>query len=275
MTQAKLGVLAGGGPLPGQMVAACRARGRPVFVVAFKGYTDPATVADGVAHIWTRLGAAGTAIKALRRAGCRELVMAGPVARPSLAELWPDATAARFLARVGTRSLGDDGLLRAIMQLLEDEGFRMVGVHEVMTDVLAPAGCLGTHAPDAAAWRDIARGLEVGAALGGADVGQAVVVQQGLVLGVEAIEGTDALLARCGPLARPGNGGVLVKIKKPGQDTRADLPTIGPRTVAGAATAGLRGIAVAAGATLLVDRDRTVADADAAGLFLQGVEDPA
>jgi hypothetical protein len=275
MTTDKLGVLAGGGQLPRQLVESCRRSGRPVFVVAFKGYTDPATVADGVEHVWTRLGAAGTAIKALRQAGCQELVMAGAVARPSLAELWPDATAARLLARVGTRALGDDGLLRVVMQLLEEHGFRMVGVHDVMTDVLADTGRLGEHGPDAAAWRDIERGLEVGRALGASDVGQAVVVQQGLVLGVEAIEGTDRLLARCAELARPGPGGVLVKIKKPGQDARADLPTVGVRTVEGAAAAGLRGIAVAAGGTLLVDRERLVAAADAAGLFLQGVEGPA
>ena len=197
--------------------------------------------------------------------------MAGPVRRPSLTELRPDLTTARFLARVGARALGDDGLLRAVIGLLEDEGFRVVGVHEILGDILAHEGTWGRHTPDAVAWRDIERGLRVATALGREDVGQAVVVQQGIVLGVEGIEGTDRLLARCGDLRRPGEGGVLVKIRKPAQDQRADLPTVGTRTVAGAKAAGLRGIAVEAGSTLVMDYDALVAEADAAGLFLHGL----
>jgi DUF1009 family protein len=268
----KLGILAGGGPLPRQIVAHCRVTGRQVFVVAFDGQTDPATVEGEVAHIWTRLGAAGRILEALRGAGCRDLVMAGPVRRPSFAEIRPDMTAARFLGRLGGRALGDDGLLRAVMDLLEREGFRMVGLHDVLPDVLAGAGALGRHRPDDAAFVDIRRGLAVARALGRQDVGQAVVVQQGMVLGVEAIEGTDRLLARCGDLRRPGPGGVLVKIKKPGQDTRADLPTIGSRTVEGASAAGLRGIAVTAHGTLMVDPGATVSAADASALFLYGLD---
>ncbi len=270
---AKLGILAGGGPLPRQIVEHCRHQGRPVFVVAFHGQTDPATVEGDVAHVWTRLGAAGQALQALRTAGCGELVMAGPVRRPSLGEIRPDLTAARFLGRIGTRALGDDGLLRAVMDLLEREGFRMIGLHEVLPDVLAGAGTLGRHGPDAAAMTDIRRGLSVARALGEQDVGQAVVVQQGMVLGVEAIEGTDELLRRCTDLRRPGAGGVLVKIKKPQQDARADLPTIGTRTVAGARAAGLRGIAVSAGGAVMVNPDDTIAAADAASLFLYGVDE--
>ena len=226
---AKLGVLAGGGPLPRQIVEHCRRQGRAVFVVAFQGQTDPATVAGDVPHVWTRLGAAGQTLKALRTAGCGELVMAGPVRRPAFGEIRPDLTAARFLGRLGPRALGDDGLLRAVMDLLEREGFRMIGLHEVLPDVLAGAGTLGRHSPDEAALADIRRGLSVARALGEQDVGQAVVVQQGMVLGVEAIEGTDRLLARCAELRRPGPGGVLGTVKKPQQDARADLPTIGTR----------------------------------------------
>jgi len=140
-----------------------------------------------------------------------------------------------------------------------------------LADALAPVGVLGAVAPDAVAEADIARGLDVAQALGRLDVGQSVVVQQGMVLGVEAIEGTDALIARCGRLRREGGGGVLVKIAKPGQDRRADLPTIGARTVSACAEAGLSGIAVAAGSTLLVDRAAIVAAADRAGLFVAGV----
>ena len=108
--------------------------------------------------------------------------------------------------------------------------------------------------------------------MGAADVGQATVIQDGLVLGVEALEGTDALLARCGPLRRQGPGGVLVKLRKPGQERRADLPTIGVATVEAAAQAGLRGIAVEAGGTLVVDAPAVTDAADRAGLFLIGMK---
>ena len=131
--------------------------------------------------------------------------------------------------------------------------------------------CCGIPRPDAQALADIEHGQRLARALGALDIGQAVVVQQGLVLGVEAIEGTDALLRRCAALRREGPGGVLVKVEKPGQEQRADRPTIGPQTVALAAEAGLRGIAVEAGATIVLDRDEVVAAADRAGLFVLGI----
>jgi len=157
---------------------------------------------------------------------------------------------------------------------LESEGFHVVSVDSILADALAPAGPLGTLRPDAEAEADITLGVKAALALGALDIGQAVVVQQGLVLGVEAIEGTDALIERCATLSREGPGGVLVKGAKPGQERRADLPTVGPRTVTRAQAAGLRGIAVEAGATLLLDRDEMAATADRAGLFVIGVTPP-
>ncbi len=267
-----LGILAGSGPLPRRLIAAARAQGRRVFVVAFHGQTDPATT-EAAPALWTHLGSAGEILDRLRAEGVRDLVLAGPIRRPSLLKLRLDARAARFLAQIGRRAFGDDGLLGAIVRALEEEeGFRVLGAHQLLGDLLATAGRL-THArPDAQAEADIARGLEVVRALGALDVGQAVVVQQGVLLGVEAVEGTDALLRRAGELRREGPGGVLVKTAKPNQERRIDLPTIGTETVAGAAAAGLRGIAVQAGATLVVDRDKVVSACDAAGLFLVGRE---
>ncbi len=271
---AKLGIVAGGGELPARLIAVCRASGREVFVLAFKGQTAPATV-EGVDHAWVRLGQSGPALEALRGAGVEELVMIGPVKRPSLSELGFDLRSAQFLAKVGAARLGDDGLLSAVIRALEGEGFRIVGVDDLLGGLLAPSGPLGAHRPDAQAEGDIARAIAVARALGEVDVGQAVVVQQGIVLGVEAIEGTDRLLARCAELGRVGPGGVLLKIKKPGQESRVDLPTVGVRTVTGAARAGLRGIAVEAGGTLIVDRQAVVSAADTAGLFMLGVDVPA
>ncbi|MCW2249168.1 DUF1009 family protein [Azospirillum fermentarium] len=269
----KLGILAGGGDLPARLAAAVRANGREVFVVAFDGHTDPASVV-GLPHLWSRFGAAGAIISRLKAEGVSELVFAGPVRRPSLGDLLPDWWTARFLARVGARALGDDGLLRAVAGALEDEGFRVVGLHDILNDLPTLPGRVGTLEPDEAARGDIARGIEVARGLGLLDVGQGCVVQQGIVLAVEAVEGTDAMLDRCGPLRRPGSGGVLVKVKKPQQDTRLDLPTIGVRTVEKAAAAGLAGIAVEAGGTLMVDRAGVAAAADRLGLFVVGVEVP-
>lgn len=270
---AKLAILAGGGTLPARIAKAVRGQGREVFIVAFDGHTDPETVA-GLPHVWSRFGAAGTILRRLHEEGVGEVVLAGPVKRPSFTELMPDWRTARFLARVGTRALGDDGLLRAVVREVEEDGFRVVGLHDLLKDLLTVIGPVGRLVPDGDAERDIARAVEVARAMGGLDVGQGAVVQQGIVLAVEAIEGTDAMLDRCAALARPGPGGVLVKVKKPKQDRRIDLPTMGITTVEKAAAAGLRGIAVEAGGSLLVDRSAVAAAADRLGLFVVGIEIP-
>jgi len=194
--------------------------------------------------------------------------MAGPMRRPSLSSLALDRRSIAALAKAGTRVFGDDGLLAVIVGEIERDGFRVVGVEAMLGGYLAPEGPLAGPGLDAVDDADVARGIAVLQALGVADIGQAVAVQEGLVLAVEAIEGTDAMIARAGALRRHGRGPVLVKGCKPGQEHRADRPTIGTGTVEAAVAAGFRGIAVEAGATLVVDRPATVAAADRAGLFL-------
>ncbi len=243
---------------------------RPVFVIAFEGQADPDVVGDAP-HAWVRLGAADDALGRLRAEGVEEIVMAGPVRRPTLKELRPDRRAARFLAR-GLLNKGDNGLLGAIVRTLEEEeGFRVVGAAAVLNELRAPEGPFGGFEPDAGATDDIAHGIRVLNAMGHLDIGQAAVVQHGIVLGLEAAEGTRGLLERCGGLRREGRGGVLVKLPKPGQEIRADMPTIGPDTVADAIDAGLAGIAVSAQNTLVLDQPGLVSAADAAGLFVVGV----
>jgi UDP-2,3-diacylglucosamine hydrolase len=266
----RLGIVAGGGRLPQRLVESCRAAGRDVFVLALEGAAEPETV-RGVPHAWCRIGAAVKGLSLLRENNVTELVLAGSVRRPSLGTLRPDWRAAKLFARIGYRSLGDDGLLSAIVSELEKEGFRVIEPDQLLDGELVGTGPLGTVQPNPQSKADIERGLRIACALGALDIGQAVVVQQGLVLGVEAIEGTDGLLRRCVALRREGPGGVLVKIEKPGQERRADRPTIGPRTVALAAEAGLAGIAVEAGATIVLDRDEVIGAADLAGLFVVGV----
>jgi hypothetical protein len=266
----RLAVLAGRGPLPAQVIGAARARGLEVFVLAFPGETDPDLVRD-LPHQWVPLGAVGRAIDALHAARAEDVVLIGPVRRPALSSLKLDRRGIQLLARLGWRGRGDDRLLQLLVEELETEGFRVVGADSLIDDAIAPAGLMTAAAPDPAAQRDIALGIEVAGRLGDLDIGQAVVVQQGLVLGVEAAEGTDQLLARCAALRRDGPGGVLVKLKKPQQERRADLPTIGPDTVRRAAEAGMAGIAVHAGNCLIIERAEVIAAADHAGLFVIGV----
>ena len=269
-----LGSIAGGGPLPARVAATAQSTGRPVHVVALEGYADTSLLTP-YAYTPARLGSVGHILQTLRSQCCRDIVLVGPVRRPSLLHLRPDAEGARLLARIGRAAFtGDDGFLAAIVRVLGEEGFHVLGAHEILTEALAPAGLLSQAAPDSADEADIARGVAVARALGSVEVGQGWIVQQGIVLGVEAIEGTDAMLARAAELRRPGPGGVLVKLVKPGQDRRADLPTLGPRTIDAAAGAGLRGIAFEAGGTLFTDRAACVARANAAGLFLLGLYPP-
>lgn len=266
-----LGIIAGGGPLPGQVAAAARASGREVFIAALEGYALPEIVQPFPHHAF-RLGAIGAMIRAFRERGCRDLVMIGPVKRPSFLSLRPDAEGAKLLARVGKAAfLGDDGLLAAIVRVLSEEGFNVLGAHEIINDALAPDGLLTALGPDAQAMADIRRGIEVLKLTGAADIGQACVVQQGIVLAVETVEGTDAMLARIPAVTRPGPAGVLVKMAKPQQERRADLPTIGPDTISHASRAGLRGVAFEAGGTILASKLQLIETANKEHIFLLGV----
>ena len=265
-----LGILAGGGVLPLQLARLCTANGRRVVMVGFPGHTAPEAM-EPFDHLWAHFGQAALILDWLHSQNATELTCIGRIRRPSLSEICPDWRAARFLATIALRALGDDGLMRAVAGALEAEGFKVTGAHQLWSDLLCPAGLLGQHQPDPEMHADIARALEVARTLGRLDVGQAVVVQQGMVLGVEAIEGTDQLLERSGKLRREGRGGVLVKVAKPQQDHRLDLPTIGPCTIERAAAAGLAGVAVQAAATLIIDRAGAILRADAAGLCLLGI----
>jgi DUF1009 family protein len=277
-----LGILAGGGPLPGRVAAAAAAAGRKVFIVGLEGFAEPGVIAPWP-HVFLRMGAVRRIFGVLRDNKCQDLVLIGPVRRPSFLDLRPDADGAKMLARIGRSAFaGDDGLLSAVIRVLGEEGFRVLGMHEILNAALGPRGLLSRTSPDANAMADIQRGIAVARALGSVDVGQCCVIRAGVVIAVEAVEGTDAMLSRCGALldamgmAKPA--GVLVKSVKPGQDRRADLPTIGPDTIGHAAAAGLAGIAYDASGTILAEREACIARADELGLFLLGFDpriDPA
>lgn len=270
LNQAPIALLAGRGDLPRILINVFQSQKRHFVVLAFKGQTDEALLKD-VPHLWLYFGEAGKALAYLKENKIQNIVMAGAITRPALSEVRPDWEGVKWLAKIGTKALGDDNLLKLVIQLIESRGYQVVGPSDILTDLLAPQGLLTSIEPDDQAWRDIGRGVEVLSALSPADVGQAVVVQEGLVLGIEAIEGTDALIARAGTLKRPGLGGVLIKTAKRQQEQRVDLPVIGLETVKNAIKAGLRGIAIEATRTLILNREEMIKLAQERGLFIVGL----
>jgi len=273
---AKLGLIAGAGALPISLAVHCRTVGRPVFVVRLRGFAGAELTAfDGVEAGVAELG---KGLSALRRAGCDAVCFAGKVDRPHLPALKPDLRGLAALpGAIAAARKGDDSLLSFLIREFEREGFRVEGAHEVMQSLTLPEGPLGRHTPAAIHLVDVARALEAARAIGGLDIGQAAVACDGLVLALEAQEGTDAMLQRVASLPATIRGsadrprGVLAKATKPGQELRVDLPTIGPETVRRAAQAGLAGIAGESGRILVLDRGETIRLADAAGLFVVGV----
>ncbi len=265
-----LGIIAGSGHLPRQLTASCLKAGRSVFIVAIENETAPETV-ENVPHAWIRLGAIGLAFDHLKRAGVEELVLAGKINRPSMASIRPDMTGARLLSRLGLSLLGGDAaIFKTIIAFLEEEGFRVVGIDQLLQDFVADAGPLGQNIPDKQAQKDIEMGARIIRAIGTFDIGQGVIVKNGLVLGIEAAEGTDALIERCAALRGEGKGGVLVKARKPIQEDRVDLPTIGTQTLELVHRAGFAGIAVEARHSLIVNRREVTRMADQLGLFVIG-----
>ncbi|AIL13410.1 hypothetical protein IM40_07725 [Candidatus Paracaedimonas acanthamoebae] len=268
----KLGIIAGAGQLPRKIIEVCVQQGRQFSIIAFENQTDPQLI-ENLPHIWCRLGQTKKALDYLKQQGVQEIVMVGPIKRPSWSELKPDAFTATWLAKHLHKILGDDSLLRAIIHLIECEGFTVVSAENIIgNSLLAPHGVLGKHRPDSQDQQDISLGLKIATILGSCDVGQAVMIQQGLVLGVEAIEGTEALLKRCASLKRAGSGGVLVKITKPQQEVRVDRPTVGLETLKRIQEGGFRGLAVEAFGVIMLNKEEMIQFADEHQLFLIGVE---
>ena len=272
-----VGLIAAGGVMPFAVADSLIARGINPVLFALRGSCDPVKVTRFRYH-WISIGQIGRLTRLLRSENCRDLVFIGTLVRPALSEIRLDWGTLRVIPRVlASFRGGDDHLLSGIGGILERDGFRMVGIKDVAPELLMPEGCLTRASPDENAAADIARGREVLHALSPFDIGQAAIVIDGHVVGVEDIEGTDGLLARVTRLraerrirARTARG-VLVKAPKSTQDLRFDLPTMGPRTVEGAATAQLAGIAIVAGNTIVVEPQTVIETADAASLFVTGL----
>ena len=262
MSGAPIGLIAGSGRLPLLFAEAAERAGRSVVAVGHEGETDPGLRATA----WVKVGQLGRIADVLQKAGVSEAVLCGGIRKPGLFQVRPDWLAIKVLARL--RSFGDDAALRGIAAVLEEEGIRIVSPLPLVSDLLVQPGPIGKRRLSAEQRKDAATGLAAARALGQADIGQTVVVKRGVVLAVEAVEGTDACIARAGAL---GRGAVVVKARKPQQDDRFDVPAVGPATVDACAAAGCSALAIEAGATLVLDRAEVAAKADRAGIAVEGI----
>lgn len=276
---APLAIICGGGSLPAAVAAAVAKRGRRPVMFGIKGWADSAVI-ERYAYHWIAIGQAGRFFRLAHAERCRDVLFVGTVLRPPITQLrldWQTIRAMPGLIRAYRG--GDDSLISGVARIAESGGLTVVGVKDVAPEVLVPEGVLGRRQPSPRDRADIVRALEVIATLGPFDVGQAAVVADNHVLAVEAAEGTDNLLTRIAELRRVGRVtsapgvGVLVKAPKPGQDRRFDLPSIGPRTVENVARAGLAGLAVTAGSTMIAEADEVMAAADREKIFLVGIRE--
>tara|TARA_R110002124_G_scaffold215290_6_gene381231 strand:+ start:878 stop:1723 length:846 start_codon:yes stop_codon:yes gene_type:complete len=274
---APLGLIAGLGDLPVAIAENAVATGQGVYVLRLKGFEEPRL--ENYPGTVIGLGEIGKLYASLKAAGCRDVLFAGIVKRPNFKDLKLDMRGAALLPKVlAEAGKGDDALLRLLVAEMEKQGFNVIGSDAAHAALRAPSGHLAGPAPSDTAMDDIARGASVVAALGDLDIGQGCVVCEGLVLAVEAQEGTDAMLERCAALPETIRGtvnrrrGVLVKRPKPAQERRIDLPTVGVSTVEKVAAAGLAGLAVEAGGALMLGRAEMQATADRLGVFIVGFE---
>lgn len=280
MSPGRLAIVAGGGDLPRRVAEQARRTGRNPFVVGLKGFAD-ASLLQEYNGPELSVGELGRLIQLMKKEGCEEMVFAGWLKRPDFASLKLDLKGVQSLPKIlAAAKKGDDALLRSVMDIFAEAGFRIIGADDVLNDLLVGAGPLGAVSPTADHWPDIRRAAEVAQISGSLEIGQGAISCAGLILAVEAQEGTDRMLARILELIPEIRGtaaarrGVLVKRPKPQQERRIDLPTIGVTTVEGADRAGLAGIAVEAGAALIVDREEVASAADAAGIFIYGFTAP-
>ncbi len=266
-----LALIAGQGRLPELLAETAHQQGRDIVYCAFHDAPAGAVTPD----IVFRMETLGTLLRKLRARKVTEVCLVGGIHRPKFDPFKLDLASLRLVPRfLSALGKGDDGALRAVLGLFEENGMTVRGAHEILPSLVPGAGVLSRVQPGKADRADAARGAEIVAAMGQADVGQACVVARRQALAIEAMPGTDWMLASLRDRAEGlPEGGLLYKAPKPGQDRRVDLPAIGPATIRGAAAAGLRGVVIEAGGVMILDRDDTVAAADAARLFLW-VRDP-
>jgi len=267
----KLGMIAGSGMMPVEIIKHCNETGKEIYVIGLDPFANEEQLKDAP-HSFAKIGEVGKMLKAFKSNNVYNIVLAGGIKRPSFKELIPDWEGMKMVGKLAMKKMSDDNMFRAVIDEIEKLGFKIVGIEEVVPDMLFFEGLYGKVKPSKEDMDDIERGITVAKALGAVDVGQAVVVQEGMVLAVEAIEGTDMMLSRANTVRKEGKNPVMVKVLKPGQDMRVDLPAIGLQTIELLKKYRIKGIAVEAGGILLIEREAVIKMADEAGIFILGIK---
>ncbi len=268
----KLGIIAGGGDVPAYLISSCKKNNIEPFIVGIKDQTKDSIMEDSNNKcLWANIGSAGKIISFFKDNNVTDLVLIGSIRRPALSEIKPDIKAVKILSKIGIRAFGDNSILSALKDELEIEGFKIHGFQNFCHEWLAREGVLGKTLPHDNDKKSIDAGVKISQSIGQLDIGQSIIIQDGIVIGVEAVEGTDMLIKRCKPLMKKGRGGILVKTCKPNQDKSFDLPTIGVNTVKNAKDAGLVGIVIEAKNAIIVNPDEVCNYADKYRIFILGI----
>ena len=268
-----LGMISGSGMMPVEIIRYCKQHNTEIFVVGLEPFATEEQLKD-VPHVFAKMGEVGKILKAFKENNVYDIVLAGGIKRPALKELIPDWEGTKLIAKIAIniKKMSDDGMFRMVINEIESRGFHVVGIEEVVPEMLFSEGNYGKVKPSDEDMDDIRRGITVAKAIGAVDVGQAVVVQEGIVLAMEAVEGTDQMLSRAASLRKQGKDPVMVKVLKPGQDMRVDLPAIGLQTIELLKKNGIKGIAVEAGGILLIEREAVIEMANREGIFILGMK---
>jgi len=267
----KVGMIAGSGNMPVEIIKHCKEKGIEIFVIGLETFASEEQLKDAP-HCFAKIGEAGKMMKFFKKNDIQNIVLAGGIKRPSFKELIPDWQGMKMLTKIAIKKMSDDNLFRAVINEAENLGFKILSIEEVVPEMMFYEGVYGKVKPSKEDMDDIERGIVVAKALGAVDVGQAVVVQEGMVLAVEAIEGTDMMLSRAASVKKEGKAPVMVKVLKPKQDLRVDLPAIGLQTIEQLKKYGIKGIAVEAGGILLIEREAVIKKADESGIFIIGIK---
>jgi len=267
----KIGMVAGSGNMPVEIIKHCKEKGIEIYVIGLESFASEEQLKDAP-HCFAKIGEVGKMMKTFKKNNITEVVFAGGIKRPSLKELIPDWKGMKILTNLAINKLSDNNLFLAVIENVERYGFKILGIEEIVPEMMFFEGVYGKVKPTKEDMNDIERGFVVAKALGAVDVGQAVVVQEGMVLAVEAMEGTDMMLSRAASIKKIGKAPVMVKVLKPKQDMRVDLPAIGLLTIEQLKKYGIKGIAVEAGGILLIEREAVIKMADEAGIFIIGIK---
>lgn len=267
----KLGIIAAKGDLSKKLIEYTR-REFEIFVVAIYGESDP-DLLENIDHIWIKIGEIGKAVDAMKAASVKDVIFVGSLSKPDILNLKVDAMGAKLLAKIAKDKIfGDNKLLSSVTKFLEEQDFNVIGVDAVLKDLVVPAKVFTNLLPNEQDKSDIELAIKVIKALGELDVGQGAIVDNGVVIGVEALEGTDELISRCAILKRSKtNSGVLVKLSKPGQELRMDLPTIGINTIKNIHKAGFKGIIIEANRAIFLDQEEVIDYANEHNLYVSSV----